>query len=171
MTSPQLKALGVEPPRARKYLLRWRDKFRNGEFGIGGDLQVVRDGRAEVRVVEVPVGKREREGEFVIGPRATLTRTPGTVKRIVNVNPEQPPVTAGELRKVKRVEGLHLKASHTIYGSHVESVKGTGGRAAVIRVKEGLWEHRRGHKIDGGERRKAEVRAKRRAAERKAARA
>jgi hypothetical protein len=34
-------------------------------------------------------------------------------------------------------------------------------------MQEGIWEIRRGHKVDGGERRKAEVRAKRRAAENK----
>jgi hypothetical protein len=45
------------------------------------------------------------------------------------------------------------------------------GQKAQIKVKEGLWEERRGHKVDGGERRKAEVRFKRRSEERKKARA
>ena len=50
-------------------------------------------------------------------------------------------------------------------------IKGTGGLKARVVVKEGLWEDKRGHKVDGGERRKAEVRSKRRAEERKKARA
>ena len=49
----------------------------------------------------------------------------------------------------------------------MEPVKGSGGLRARIRLQEGIWEVRRGHKVDGGERRKAEVRAKRRAAENK----
>jgi hypothetical protein len=64
------------------------------------------------------------------------------------------------------VKGLHLKGAHTIVGPHVRPVK--GGKAAQIVVKEGLWEHRRGHKIDGGERRQAEIRAKKRGEERRA---
>jgi len=92
------------------------------------------------------------------------------MKRIINVDPENPPSSDAELRKASRVIGLRIKDSHTIYGPHVELVKGSNGSAAHIKVKEGLWEHRRGHKVDGGERRKAEVRAKRRAAERKATR-
>lgn len=192
LTSPQLKNLGIEPPRARRYLLRWRDKFRNGEFGIGGDLSKVGEGgRAEVRCVEVPwdarIGKgvrigakREQEvsaaAEMVQGyaPAATLTRSPGTKKVVVNVRAEEPvrEMLAGEaLKSATRVAGVKQKGANTIYGSHVEPVKGSGGSRAIIRVKEGLWEHVRGHKVDGGERRKAEVRAKRRSAERKAQKA
>src|SRR4051812_23923523 len=48
LTSPQLKELGIEPPRARRYLLRWREKFRNREYGIGGDFKYVEGGKAEV---------------------------------------------------------------------------------------------------------------------------
>lgn len=64
------------------------------------------------------------------------------------------------------VKGLHVKGAHTIVGPHVLPVK--GGKTAKIVVKEGLWEDRRGHKIDGGERRRAEVRAKRRGEEKRA---
>ena len=49
----------------------------------------------------------------------------------------------------------------------LEPVKGSDGMRARIRLREGIWEEKRGHKVDGGERRKAEVRAKRRAAENK----
>jgi hypothetical protein len=66
------------------------------------------------------------------------------------------------------VQGVVVKGAKTIKGSFVEPVKGSDGLKARIKLKEGIWEERRGHKIDGGERRKAEVRAKRRAAENKA---
>lgn len=114
--------------------------------------------------------KGSGSGGHVKGPRATVTRAQGTVKRIVNVDPEAGG-SAVAAAAAKKVEGLHLKAGSRIYGSHVEPVKGTSGKVAVLRVKEGMWEHRRGHKIDGGERRRAEVRAKKRAADRKAGKA
>ena len=55
LSSSQLKDLGIEPARTRRYLLHWREKFRNGEFGVGGDCRFVQDGVAELRVVDVPV--------------------------------------------------------------------------------------------------------------------
>jgi hypothetical protein len=70
--------------------------------------------------------------------------------------------------QLEPVKGLHIKGAQTIVGPHVQPLK--GGEAAKVVVKEGLWEDRRGHKIDGGERRQAEVRAKRRGEERRAAR-
>ena len=60
---------------------------------------------------------------------------------------------------------IYLQGSN-ISGHGVQAVKGHQG-LAVLKVQEGLWEQKRGHKVDGGERRKAEVRAKRRAAENK----
>ena len=48
LTSKQLRELGVEPARSRRYLLRWREKFRNGDYGVGGDLEQVVDGCGEV---------------------------------------------------------------------------------------------------------------------------
>ncbi len=158
LTSTQLKELGIEPPRTRRYLLRWREKFRNGQYGIGGDFQFVENGAAEVRVVEVPVS----------GDRAaTATLSPGKRKIVVNVAAGGSALekTAEHLVPVK---GLHIKGAQTIVGPHVQQLK--GGKTAKIVVKEGLWEDRRGHKIDGGERRQAEVRAKRRGEEKRAAR-
>lgn len=116
-------------------------------------------------MVEVPIEQNAGVG----GPKATLTRSPGMVKKIINVDPENMPAPE-EARNMKKIGGLHLRASHQLYGSHVELVKGSGGKAAVVRAQEALWEHTRGHKVDGGERRKAEVRAKRRAAENRATR-
>jgi hypothetical protein len=148
LTSPQLKELGVEPARSRKYLLHWREKFRNGEYGIGGDCKHVADGVAELQVVQAQVPPNPALGN-TISPRsaaATATRDPGTRKFVVNVP---------------------VGAEAPIKGSFIEPVKGSGGLKARIRLREGIWEVRRGHKVDGGERRKAEVRAKRRAAENK----
>jgi hypothetical protein len=155
LTSTQLKELGVEPPRSRRYLLRWREKFRNEQYGIGGDFKHVENGVAQVRVVEVPVSGQNA---------ASTTLSPGSRKIVVNVaaggSATEKPV------KLVPVKGLHLKGAHTIVGRHVQPIK--GGKAAQIVVKEGLWEHRRGHKIDGGERRQAEIRAKKRGEERRA---
>lgn len=160
LTSDQLREMGVEPPRSRRYLLRWREKFRKGQYGIGGDLQHIENGIAELRVVEVPSSD----------PRhitATATSSPGHRKIVVNV-----PIRGGAEDKMAEqmvpVQGVHIKGAHTITGPHVQPSK--GGNAAKIIVKEGLWEDRRGHKIDGGERRQAEVRAKRRGEEKRAAR-
>ena len=158
LTSAQLKELGIEPPRSRRYLLRWREKFRNGQYGVGGEFKHVADGEALVRVVEVPVSGNSP---------ATATLSPGKRKIVVNV-------AAGGSALEKPAEqlvpakSLSIKGAQTIVGPHVQPLK--GGQGAKIVVKEGLWEDRRGHKIDGGERRQAEVRAKRRGEERRAAR-
>ncbi|TVY73429.1 Protein FYV4 [Lachnellula suecica] len=160
LTSAQLKELGVEPPRTRRYLLRWREKFRNGYFGIGGDARHVENGTAQLRVVEATSSVQDAAP----GTLASLRR-----KVVVNVagGGSALETSAGELAPVP-ISGVHIKGAHTIVGPHVQPAK--GGKAAKIEVKEGLWEERRGHKIDGGERRQAEVRAKRRGEERRAAR-
>ncbi|KAF3044674.1 hypothetical protein E8E12_008567 [Didymella heteroderae] len=167
LTSPQLKELGVEPARSRRYLLHWREKFRNGEYGVGGDCQHVSDGVAELAVVEAPVAPNPHLGN-TISPRsaaATATHNPGTRRVVVNVPVGEAP--AAPVEALSPVNGVLVKGAKTIKGSYVEPVKGSEGLRARIRLQEGIWEERRGHKIDGGERRRAEVRAKRRAAENK----
>lgn len=161
LSSTQLRDLGVEPPRSRRYLLRWREKFRRGEFGICGDAKSVVDGAVLLSVVEVP--KPGASG------KATATQSPGMKKIISNIPPEAAPsdIPSEQLRPIK---GLKIQGSHTIVGPYVQPVKGTDGKVARIEVREGLWEDQRGFKIDGGERRQAEVRAKRRSAERKGSR-
>ncbi|KAF3005722.1 hypothetical protein E8E13_006157 [Curvularia kusanoi] len=164
LSSPQLKELGVEPARSRRYLLHWREKFRNGEYGIGGDCAHVNDGVAELAIVESPVAPNPELGN-TISPRsamATATRNPGMRRVVVNV-----PVGEEPSPVLPAVEGVVVKGAKTIKGSFVEPVKGSEGLRARIRLQEGIWEERRGHKVDGGERRRAEVRAKRRAAENK----
>jgi hypothetical protein len=172
LTSPQLKELGIEPARARKYLLHWRERYRNGEFGIGGDCKYVKDGVAELKLVEAPVEPSPYTG--TMSPRsaiATATHDPGTRKIVVNIPPgadgPEEPVEQLVGEKGVGVKGVVVKGAKTIKGPYVELVKGSGGLKARIRMQEGIWEIRRGHKVDGGERRKAEVRAKRRAAENK----
>ncbi|KAH0536526.1 hypothetical protein FGG08_006599 [Glutinoglossum americanum] len=165
LTSAELRELGIDPARTRRYLLQCRKKFREGQFGVGGDLQEVVDGVAELRVVEQPVPQDSTTPTRI----GTATRAPGTRKIVVNVPPGSttPKVP---LEEAKPVEHMKIVGAYTIKGPHIQPLKGTRGSAATLAVKEGLWEVKRGHKIDGGERRQAEVRAKRRAAERKTTR-
>jgi hypothetical protein len=185
LSSEQLKESGIEPARARRYLLWWRERFRNGLGGIGKDLQHVRDGKAELKIVEVP-------SQRPIDRMATLTKSAGMRKMIVNTLPSSTIESAaneGEVSEAdvssaitlrapppqispsqaKPVDGVKIYHGTAIGGRGVHSLKGHQG-VAVLKVQEGLWEQRRGHKVDGGERRKAEVRAKRRTQERKNAR-
>ncbi|KAL8731752.1 MAG: hypothetical protein Q9166_003199 [cf. Caloplaca sp. 2 TL-2023] len=149
LKSLQLRKLGVEPARTRRYLLWWRDKFRKGEYGIGGDLKDVKDSVAHLRVFEVP---GDRSIRTLAGPDASR-------KLVINVPPDVP-VTESKLRGLKPVNGFKVQGAHTIVGPFVEPVKGTGGSVATIKVQEGMWEQRRGQKVDGGERRKVQVRRK-----------
>ncbi|EAA31497.2 hypothetical protein GE21DRAFT_7224 [Neurospora crassa] len=148
LTTDQLRELGVEPPRARRYLLRWRQRFREGKFGIGGDLKHVENGVAYLKI-------HEKE--------ASPTRTS---RRVVNVPANQHVEEVSEGERVK-VKGYKVKGVSTIVGPYALPVqKGV----AKLAVTEGMWEDKRGHKVDGGERRRAEVRFKRGVAERKALR-
>lgn len=140
---------GIEPPRDRKYLLRWREKFRNRQYGIGGDSKYVQDGKAEFRVMDLPSN---------IGDQAAHRKV------VVNVAPGAD-IRGIPAENIVPVKGLSVKDSHTIVGPHVVPLKGGVGGQLIVR--EGLWEERRGRKIDGGERRAAEVQAKRRGEERR----
>lgn len=169
LSSAQLRDSGVEPARSRRYLLHWREKFRNGEFGIGGDLTEVQDGVGELRIIEVPV-KKAQGGEQSGGGegaqrKATLTSSPGMRKMVVNVPAGQDKPTG----KPKPISMVKIVRSAVIAGPMIEHLKGVPNGAKIV-AKEGLWEQKRGHKVDGGERRKAEVRSKRRAEERKTTR-
>jgi hypothetical protein len=156
LNSKQLKELGIDSPRARRYLQQWRERYRSGRHGIGGDLRFVKDGVAELRIVEVPKSR---------ATASTATLSPGMTKIVVNVaaGGSAESIPAEQLKPVK---GLKVKSGNTIAGPHVIQLK---EKAAKIEVTEGLWEIRRGRKIDGGERRQAEVRAKRRGEEKRAA--
>jgi hypothetical protein len=54
-------------------------------------------------------------------------------------------------------------------GPYLQPLKGSNGTAATISVQEGMWEDKRGHKVDGGERRRREVQNKKRLDERRKA--
>jgi hypothetical protein len=129
-------------------LLRWRQRFQQGRFGPGGDFKHVNDGKAELRVLEVD--------------KDPLTR----LRYVVNVPPGQT-VEETPTEQLARVAHYQVKGAHTICGPYALPVKGSED-AAIVKTTEGMWEDRRGHKVDGGERRQAEVRFKRRVAERKA---
>lgn len=107
------------------------------------------DGKAELRVVDFPVTV---DGQTV-NRKIVVNVADGTDTRSIPAD------------KMVPVKGLSVKDSHTIVGPHVVPTKGELGGQLIVR--EGLWEVRRGRKIDGGERRAAEVQAKRRGEERK----
>lgn len=157
--------MGIEPPRSRRYLLRWRENFRQGKFGIGGDAKTVVDGAVPLQVVDVPVASASSLA-------TTAGSTKGYAKTIVNLplDSDISQIDISTLDTIK-IQGVKIKGLHTIVGPHVKPVRGgENGKLAKIEVKEGLWEDRRGRVIDGGERRRAEVRAKRRGEERKTTR-
>ena len=174
-SSPQLRQMGVEPARTRRYLLHWREKFRKGEFGIGGDLQHVQDGVGELRVIEVPTLKKNEDGQLTrtvdrSSANASITISPGMQKLILNVPAGATTYKLGNGQStadLKKPAGVKLHRGHAIQGPHIQLKAGTNGAVGTLRVQEGLWEHRRGHKVDGGERRKAEVRFKMRLEQRK----
>ena len=133
---------------------------------MGGDLKNVKDGGAELRVVEVPVAKaavsKSRSTSMAIG-------LPRTKRMIINEPPEvmeKSPLS----QDLKTVDGMKLVGVRTIVGPYVQHVKGTRGSVATIKVQEGMWEVRRGLKVDGGERRKVQVRRKRLLEERRTSR-
>ncbi|KAK4044748.1 IGR protein motif-domain-containing protein [Parachaetomium inaequale] len=148
LTSDQLRELGVEPPRTRRYLLRWRQRFREGKFGIGGDIQHVENGTAVLKI-------KETDKTPLVRLRHVVNVPPG--KRLDEVSPSE----------MVRVGGFTVQGVRTIVGPYALPMKYGGAR---LTVTEGMWEDRRGHKVDGGERRRAEIRFKRRVAERKALR-
>lgn len=147
-----LKALGVEPPRTRRYLIRWMERFRLGLYGPGGDLvHVGEDGTAALKVAELRID-------------ATTYR-----KVAVNVPRDKKVglVTDEELAALARPDGYTVRGARSVVGPY--ALPASHGDGAEVKVTEGMWEDRRGHKVDGGERRKAMVRYMRRLAEKRAA--
>ncbi|KAK9769229.1 putative IGR protein motif-domain-containing protein [Seiridium cardinale] len=146
LTSGQLAELGVEPPRTRRYLIQWRHRFSRGQFGIGGDLKHVSpEGVAELRVLEHDADP--------VKPR----------KYVVNV-PHGQTVEDTAPEELSRVSGYTVKGAKTIIGPY--ALPSSDGAVKVV-AAEGMWEDKRGRKIDGGERRRTEVRYKKRIQERR----
>lgn len=148
LTSEQLRELGIEPPRTRRYLLRWRERFREGKFGPGGDFKYVENGVAELKILKPPADVFDRRKQVVNLPMG---------KKVDEVPPEELLVMPA---------GYKVKRAKSVTGPYAHPVRD----GAQVTVTEGMWEDKRGHKVDGGERRQAEVRFKRRVAERKALR-
>lgn len=146
LQSPQLRELGVEPARTRRYLLWWRDRFEKGIYGVGGDLRDVADGTAKLAIVKVNSGKGTKGLER-------------TKKLVVNVSMDAK--NASAVTDPKPVKGMKVRGAQTIIGPYVQPVKNSQGSLAIIKVQEGMWEVKRGQKVDGGERRKVQVRRKR----------
>jgi len=146
LSSPQLKGLGIEPARQRRYLLWWRDRFRRGQFGIGGDLtRVSAAGQAELRVVT----------DAATGRKVVVNTELSEGATVENLAEELDLVRAGltTVAQVK-VRGVGRGA---IVGSYVDPVKGSLGSVGRIKVQEGIWEVKRGVKLFGGERRRKNV--------------
>lgn len=133
---------------------------------MGGDLKNVKDGGAELRVVEVPVVQAGMPISTSTTKAIGLQRT----KRMIVNEPPEVIEKSQSLQQLKPVDGMKVAGVRTIVGPYVQPVKGTSGSVATIKVQEGMWEVRRGVKVDGGERRKVQVRRKRLLEERKTSR-
>jgi hypothetical protein len=176
ISSESLRVLGMESARERRYLLRWREKFRRKEYGIGGDLDHVAGGVAELRVVEIPKemvqaktgwGRKgwdsitERQHQDSQPSTGTATLSPGMRWAIVNLpqGETQPKQVSPPPKKFSQIRLFH---GNMVKGPYLQAIKGQNGMAARLKVQDGMWEHKLGRKIDGGERRRAEIRAKKR---------
>ena len=113
------------------------------------------DATAELRVVDV------MNHETAGSQKYTATSSPGRKKLILNLPAGAPNPTDATVDNVKPVQGMKIVGAHRIAGPFVEPIKGTDGTVARIKIIEGMWEEKRGHKVDGGERRKEQVRYKR----------
>lgn len=182
-SSELLHDVGMTAAKDRRYLLRWREKFRQGKYGIGGDLDNVVDGVAELKVIPVPASRFRSFTEAAADDTAqTAKDTPQWASptlekgmRYLIINP--PPGT--DVKQidpmtvpVKKYEKIKLCNGYMIRAPYIKFTKaGEGlvhGMTAQLAVTEGMWEDKLGRKIDGGERKRDEIRAKRRAAERQA---
>ncbi|KHN95377.1 IGR protein motif protein [Metarhizium album ARSEF 1941] len=153
LTSPELKELGIEPPRNRRYLLQWMQRYRRGALGPGGDFEFVKDGEAVLKVATPPAS--------VVSDAKWVVNIPHRQESAG----EAPP---SESSTLPRPAGYTVRGLKAIAGPYATPLP--EGAGAVVKVTEGMWEQRRGRKIDGGERRRAEVRFKRRSVERRAER-
>ncbi|KAF3481741.1 uncharacterized protein GIQ15_04500 [Arthroderma uncinatum] len=172
----ELRELGMETTRDRRYLMRWREKFRKQDYGPGGDLDHVVDGVAELRAVEVPIktnqsAENTKNGDALnVGLMGTATLTPGMHYVIVNLPPGETKLK-DPTQPIKRYAHYKLHRGNMIKGPFAQIIPHSWSTAVKVQVTDGMWEHKRGRKIDGGQRRQKEIRAKRWLAERKAAQA
>lgn len=104
------------------------------------------DGTAKLAVVKVVSGKGKNG---LLPPK----------KLVVNVPMDAP--NASAVTDPKPVQGMKVRGAQTIMGPYIQTVKDSQGTLATIKIQEGMWEIKRGHKVDGGERRKEQVRRRR----------
>jgi hypothetical protein len=164
LNSNQLRQAGVEPARQRRYLIRKREKFRNGVYGPGGDLHTVVNGVAQLRVTEVPFDTPGLPQKTVNAEAVTSSATlaPGMVKTLVNLAPDVTTYFHNSKTAIKKFAEMRIHQGYQPMGPYLQPMKGSKGAAALISVQEGMWEDKRGHKVDGGERRRREVQNKKR---------
>ncbi|KAH8664301.1 IGR protein motif-domain-containing protein [Xylariales sp. PMI_506] len=146
LTSEQMKELGVEPARTRRYLIWWRQRFAAGHFGPGGDMKHVTDGVASLQVLE----DHPRPGE---APRRYVVNVPQG-KTVRETAPED----------LIRVSGYTVKAKSKIVGPHALPLKKGGATVSAI---ADMWMVKQPPKINGGERRRTMVLYKKRIQERR----
>lgn len=122
-------------------------------------MQSLKDGKAELRVVEkvervvVGDGDGKRVRRWVVNVPVEESGSEGQEGKEV--------LETGKLEELPPVSGMTIKGMHGIVGPYVQVKKGSEGKAAVFKVEDGMWEERRGQKVDGGERRKKHVRRQR----------
>lgn len=167
-----MRDLGVEPARSRKYLMRWRRRFLNEEYGPGGEFQHVKDGVAELRVLEVQKKKNLGSGSEPASDASAVPAPPVRMRCVVNmpegVRVEDVVGTADAQKYMSRVIKYKPQGRSEIVGPY--AIPLAHGKGASVTVTEGMWEDKQGHKIDGGERRQTKVRYKKRILERRQAR-
>lgn len=171
LSSPELRDLGIEPTRQRRYLLRKRENFRRGIYGPGGDLDTVVDGVAQLRVIEVPADSKTftKVDKPLTALKSSATLSPGMRRAIVNLPPDATEYNHDPAKPTKRFERIRIHRGSMLKGPFLRPIKGTNGSAALIAAQEGMWEDKQGRKVGGGERRRDEVMTNRRREERKAA--
>lgn len=115
-------------------------------YGIGGDLREVVDGTAKLAMIKVVFGKDQKGLELA---KKLVVNVPMDAKDALAVTEPRP------------VQGMKVRGAQTIVGPFIQPIKDSRGSLAFIKVQEGMWECKRGQKVDGGERRKVQVRRKR----------
>ena len=158
-------------------------RYRNGRLGPGSDFQYVKDGQALLKVaapppniitdakwvVNVPAKEVEVDAtESTVSAEATAD-VGGKVE--ADKKPSTSALIMGDLphgSEVFGVKGYVVRGLKSISGPYAIALPGNSG--AIVKVTEGMWEQTRGRKIDGGERRQAETRFKKRSVARRAER-
>ena len=127
------------------------------------------EGIAELRAVEVERGMGGVGGKRVVVNTRVGESEERVRRELEEVDAGEIPAGGGEGEKEVKgrrrwvfrgrevgVKGVQV-GEKGVVGSRVEPVGGTLGSVARLKIQEGLWEVRRGHKVHGGERRRKYV--------------